>query len=192
MIPKSYGPLGRPNSHETNLGLDTHRPTPRAEPTNQQGRPTSRHAARERCEPTNKRFLQHFPSPRLLLLYLTSSLPPIQTLAIRIRESGSHRGGGEEEGAMAGKEEGRIFVGGLSFHTDERKLADAFRRFGKVVDAQVPYRIDRSSRSSVLRMLFFFQFFWMLPLLDLGILWIFLGVCGCGLKEGWWVAAWWR
>jgi hypothetical protein len=93
---------------------------------------------------------------------------------------------------MAGKEEGRIFVGGLSFHTDERKLADAFRRFGKVVDAQVPYRIDRSSRSSVLRMLFFFQFFRMLPLLDLGILWIFFGVCGCGLKEGWWVAAWWR
>ncbi|KAF0909921.1 hypothetical protein E2562_001184 [Oryza meyeriana var. granulata] len=38
---------------------------------------------------------------------------------------------------MAGKEEGRIFVGGLSFHTDERKLADAFRRFGKVVDAQI-------------------------------------------------------
>jgi RNA recognition motif-containing protein len=38
---------------------------------------------------------------------------------------------------MAGKEDGRIFVGGLSFHTDERKLSDAFRRFGKVVDAQV-------------------------------------------------------
>ncbi|KAG8097785.1 hypothetical protein GUJ93_ZPchr0013g36324 [Zizania palustris] len=38
---------------------------------------------------------------------------------------------------MTGKEEGRIFVGGLSFHTDERKLADAFRRFGKVVDAQI-------------------------------------------------------
>ncbi|KAK1645280.1 hypothetical protein QYE76_063085 [Lolium multiflorum] len=38
---------------------------------------------------------------------------------------------------MAGKEDGRIFVGGLSFHTDERKLSDAFRRFGKVVDAQI-------------------------------------------------------
>jgi RNA recognition motif-containing protein len=44
---------------------------------------------------------------------------------------------------MAGKEDSRIFVGGLSFHTDERKLSDAFRRFGKVVDAQVtnPLRV---------------------------------------------------
>lgn len=39
---------------------------------------------------------------------------------------------------MEGKEEGRIFVGGLSWQTDERKLEDAFGRFGKVVDAQVP------------------------------------------------------
>ena len=39
---------------------------------------------------------------------------------------------------MEGKEEGRIFVGGLSWQTDERKLQDAFGRFGKVVDAQVP------------------------------------------------------
>ncbi|KAF7052040.1 hypothetical protein CFC21_060199 [Triticum aestivum] len=38
---------------------------------------------------------------------------------------------------MAGKEDSRIFVGGLSFHTDERKLEDAFRRFGKVVDTQI-------------------------------------------------------
>ncbi|KAL6637137.1 hypothetical protein ACP70R_024709 [Stipagrostis hirtigluma subsp. patula] len=37
---------------------------------------------------------------------------------------------------MAGKEEGRIFVGGLSWQTDERKLEEAFCRFGKVVDAQ--------------------------------------------------------
>ena len=42
---------------------------------------------------------------------------------------------------MAGKEDSRIFVGGLSFHTDERKLSDAFRRFGKVVDAQVSDRL---------------------------------------------------
>jgi len=39
---------------------------------------------------------------------------------------------------MDGKEEGRIFVGGLSWQTDERKLQEAFDRFGKVVDAQVP------------------------------------------------------
>ncbi|KAL6894482.1 hypothetical protein ACP4OV_008580 [Aristida adscensionis] len=38
---------------------------------------------------------------------------------------------------MAGKEEGRIFVGGLSWQTDERKLEEAFGRFGKVVDAQI-------------------------------------------------------
>jgi heterogeneous nuclear ribonucleoprotein G len=38
---------------------------------------------------------------------------------------------------MARKEEGRIFVGGLSWQTDERKLEEAFSRFGKVVDAQV-------------------------------------------------------
>ncbi|CAN6281900.1 unnamed protein product [Urochloa humidicola] len=38
---------------------------------------------------------------------------------------------------MDGKEEGRIFVGGLSWQTDERKLEDAFGRFGKVVDAQI-------------------------------------------------------
>ncbi|XP_062214969.1 glycine-rich RNA-binding protein RZ1C-like isoform X2 [Phragmites australis] len=38
---------------------------------------------------------------------------------------------------MAGKEEGRIFVGGLSWETNEGKLEEAFRRFGKVVDAQI-------------------------------------------------------
>ncbi|KAG2546858.1 hypothetical protein PVAP13_9KG049628 [Panicum virgatum] len=38
---------------------------------------------------------------------------------------------------MDGKEEGRIFVGGLSWQTDERKLQEAFDRFGKVVDAQI-------------------------------------------------------
>jgi heterogeneous nuclear ribonucleoprotein G len=38
---------------------------------------------------------------------------------------------------MEGKEEGRIFVGGLSWQTDEAKLEDAFGRFGKVVGAQV-------------------------------------------------------
>ncbi|KAK3149717.1 hypothetical protein QOZ80_3AG0221510 [Eleusine coracana subsp. coracana] len=38
---------------------------------------------------------------------------------------------------MAGKEQGRIFVGGLSWQTDERKLEETFSRFGKVVDAQI-------------------------------------------------------
>jgi heterogeneous nuclear ribonucleoprotein G len=46
---------------------------------------------------------------------------------------------------MAGKEEGRIFVGGLSWKTDERKLEEAFSRFGKVVDSQV--RLTACERS---------------------------------------------
>ncbi|TVU45687.1 hypothetical protein EJB05_05183, partial [Eragrostis curvula] len=39
---------------------------------------------------------------------------------------------------MAGEWEGRrILVGGLAWQTDDRKLEDAFRRFGRIVDAQV-------------------------------------------------------
>lgn len=41
---------------------------------------------------------------------------------------------------MAGKEpqDYRIFVGGLSWEVTERQLEDAFVRFGKIIDAQVP------------------------------------------------------
>lgn len=38
---------------------------------------------------------------------------------------------------MAGKEENRIFVGGLSWETTDRQLEDAFSRYGKILEAQV-------------------------------------------------------
>ncbi|TQE00047.1 hypothetical protein C1H46_014300 [Malus baccata] len=37
---------------------------------------------------------------------------------------------------MAGKEDYRIFVGGLSWDVTERQLESAFQRFGKVLEAQ--------------------------------------------------------
>ncbi|GJM96199.1 hypothetical protein PR202_ga13015 [Eleusine coracana subsp. coracana] len=48
---------------------------------------------------------------------------------------------------MAGQWKGRrILVGGLAWQTDDGKLEDAFRRFGRVVDAQVI--VDRESGRS--------------------------------------------
>ncbi|KAK1562099.1 hypothetical protein Q3G72_006225 [Acer saccharum] len=38
---------------------------------------------------------------------------------------------------MAGREENRIFVGGLAFTTTERHLEDAFRRYGKILESLV-------------------------------------------------------
>ncbi|KAG6506076.1 hypothetical protein ZIOFF_031391 [Zingiber officinale] len=38
---------------------------------------------------------------------------------------------------MSAKEENRIFVGGLSRDTSERRLEAEFSRFGKVVEAKV-------------------------------------------------------
>ncbi|GMN52896.1 hypothetical protein TIFTF001_022048 [Ficus carica] len=38
---------------------------------------------------------------------------------------------------MAGKEDYRIFVGGLSWNVTERQLENAFSRFGKVLESQV-------------------------------------------------------
>uniref|UniRef100_A0A1D1ZKT3 Glycine-rich RNA-binding protein 8 n=2 Tax=Anthurium amnicola TaxID=1678845 RepID=A0A1D1ZKT3_9ARAE len=43
---------------------------------------------------------------------------------------------------MGGKEEIRIFVGGLSWETTERDLEDAFGRFGKVLEAQIMVERD--------------------------------------------------
>ncbi|ERN01282.1 hypothetical protein AMTR_s00002p00251290 [Amborella trichopoda] len=37
---------------------------------------------------------------------------------------------------MAGKEDMRVFVGGLSWDSTDRQLEDAFSEFGKVLDAQ--------------------------------------------------------
>ncbi|XP_065870283.1 glycine-rich RNA-binding protein RZ1C isoform X1 [Euphorbia lathyris] len=43
---------------------------------------------------------------------------------------------------MAGKEENRIFVGGLSWDVTERQLENAFNRYGKVVECQVMLERD--------------------------------------------------
>ncbi|XP_010243235.1 PREDICTED: glycine-rich RNA-binding protein RZ1C isoform X1 [Nelumbo nucifera] len=44
---------------------------------------------------------------------------------------------------MAGKEEMRIFVGGLSWETTERQLEDAFSRYGKIIESQI--MLDRDT-----------------------------------------------
>ncbi|KAL5735053.1 hypothetical protein ACOSP7_032914 [Xanthoceras sorbifolium] len=38
---------------------------------------------------------------------------------------------------MAGKEDNRIFVGGLSYGITERQLENAFSRFGKIIESQI-------------------------------------------------------
>ncbi|KMZ61136.1 hypothetical protein ZOSMA_54G00670 [Zostera marina] len=43
---------------------------------------------------------------------------------------------------MSGKEETRIFVGGLSWETTERRLEDTFSRYGKVLEAQIMLERD--------------------------------------------------
>ncbi|XP_077220124.1 glycine-rich RNA-binding protein RZ1C-like isoform X1 [Tasmannia lanceolata] len=44
---------------------------------------------------------------------------------------------------MGGREEMRIFVGGLSWDTTDRQLEDAFSRFGKILEAQI--MLDRET-----------------------------------------------
>ncbi|XP_031257338.1 glycine-rich RNA-binding protein RZ1C-like isoform X2 [Pistacia vera] len=43
---------------------------------------------------------------------------------------------------MAGKDENRIFVGGLSWDVNERQLENAFSRFGKIIEAQIMMERD--------------------------------------------------
>ncbi|KAF8403133.1 hypothetical protein HHK36_011230 [Tetracentron sinense] len=43
---------------------------------------------------------------------------------------------------MSGKEENRIFVGGLSSDTSERQLEDAFSRYGKIIESQIMLERD--------------------------------------------------
>ncbi|KAL5569423.1 hypothetical protein UlMin_025998 [Ulmus minor] len=43
---------------------------------------------------------------------------------------------------MAGKEDYRIFVGGLSWNISERQLENAFSRFGKILEAQIMLEKD--------------------------------------------------
>ena len=54
---------------------------------------------------------------------------------------------------MSAKEENRIFVGGLSWDTTERRLEGEFGRFGKVIEAQV--LIVRSSFNFFQQLSFF-------------------------------------
>ncbi|KAJ9684706.1 hypothetical protein PVL29_016934 [Vitis rotundifolia] len=43
---------------------------------------------------------------------------------------------------MAGKEENRIFVGGLSWDVTERQLENTFSRFGKIIESQIMLERD--------------------------------------------------
>lgn len=46
---------------------------------------------------------------------------------------------------MSGKEDNRIFVGGLGWDVTERQLEHAFDRYGKILECQVPFFINSLS-----------------------------------------------
>ena len=56
---------------------------------------------------------------------------------------------------MAGKEDYRIFVGGLSWNISERQLENAFSRFGKILEAQVIFVSGKEVFMFVFNPLFF-------------------------------------
>ncbi|KAK6942749.1 Zinc finger, CCHC-type, partial [Dillenia turbinata] len=47
---------------------------------------------------------------------------------------------------MAGREDNRIFVGGLAWNTTERHLDDAFRRYGKILECLIVRAMDDAIR----------------------------------------------
>lgn len=64
---------------------------------------------------------------------------------------------------MAGKEDNRIFVGGLSFDITERQLESAFGRFGKIVECQVLLSLSKLQfRPSHRNFDLFVQLFWLI------------------------------
>jgi len=44
-------------------------------------------------------------------------------------------------GVMSGKQEHRIFVGGLGWDVTERELEEAFECYGKILECQVPFSL---------------------------------------------------
>jgi len=59
---------------------------------------------------------------------------------------------------MSGKEENRIFVGGLGWDVTERQLEHAFDRYGKILECQVPLNLPTIYFVSILSKIYHFFF----------------------------------